>query len=90
MTEELKEPKDALRVRKPPSSASKKDTQAMYSEIVLKTEDSEENDRRRLELIRRGMKAMRLGNQSDQEKDDTKEKRLNAAKTIKAVLNGER
>lgn len=42
MTEELKEPKDALRVRKPPSSASKKDTQAMYySEIVLKTEDSE-------------------------------------------------
>ena len=42
-----------------------------YSEIVLKTEDSEENDRRRLELIRRGMKAMRLGNQSDQEKDET-------------------
>jgi hypothetical protein len=65
MTEELKEPKDALRVRKPPSSASKQDTQAMYSEIVLKTEDSEENDRRRVELIRRGMKAMRLGNQSD-------------------------
>jgi len=26
MTEELKEPKDALRVRKTPSSASKKDT----------------------------------------------------------------
>jgi hypothetical protein len=65
MTEELKEPKDALSVRKPLSSASKKDSQTMYSEIVLKTENSEENDRKRLELIRRGMKAMRLGNQSD-------------------------
>ena len=65
MTEELKEPvSKKSKKRKPPTSNSKqeRESQSLYSELVLRTEDSGENDHKtREELIKRGMAVLNIG-----------------------------
>jgi hypothetical protein len=65
MTEELKEPATDISKKRRPPRIAKNENQAMYSELVLRTEESQELDRKRQALIRRGMAAMNLADEKE-------------------------